>query len=480
MQRRKVISLVAVILAMVMMLSACGDKSETIKLETGSIESSVSEAGIVVFSDEYAITPIVSARVLTAGFDVGDAVKAGDVLYTLDSVDLSNQIEQTKVSLEQAQESYRQSKNAASDLTLRASANGMITKVYAHKGDYVTPGAKIADIEDSTQLKLTIPFNVSEATPISAGMNATITISTTGATVSGTVKRVYANTQGYGGGRKVQNVEITLQNPGALKKGDVVFASVNGNSSAASSTLENAVEQSIVATQAGEVNTINVSEGMRVSSGASVAVLKNDTVSNSVKTAELNVKNISTSLSQLEAKLKDYTITAPIDGVVIERINKETDIVAPGTPMMKIADKGNLYVETDIDEMYISEVRLGQKAEVVSLNDDTLKYTGTVDRVDESGTEENGVTNYTVRIKIEDTDGLVEGMNVDVNIITGKKDNAKYLPRDAVKGDKVIVKNGRKQEEKTVKTGIKNDEFIEILDGLTEDDEVTVGGKEDE
>ena len=76
--------------------------------------------------------------------------------------------------------------------------------------------------------------------------------------------------------------------------------------------------------------------------------------------------------------------------------------------------------------------------------------------------------------------GLSQYLNVDVNIITGKKDNAKYLPRDAVKGDKVIVKNGRKQEEKTVKTGIKNDEFIEILDGLTEDDEVIVGGKEDE
>ena len=86
--------------------------------------------------------------------------------------------------------------------------------------------------------------------------------------------------------------------------------------------------------------------------------------------------------------------------------------------------------------------------------------------------KKNGVTYYKVRIELDDTEGLIEGMNVDVSIITGTKDDALYLPKSAVSGNKVIVVDGRKEEERDVKTGLKTDEYIEITGGLEKDEKV--------
>jgi HlyD family secretion protein len=221
---------------------------------------------------------------------------------------------------------------------------------------------------------------------------------------------------------------------------------------------------------------VAIREGDRVTVGKAVATLKNDAVTNAVSNTALSVKDIQTTLSQFERKLADYTISAPIDGVVITKTAKETDIAAVGVPLAVVADRGRLYVNTDIDEMYIKDVAVGQRVTVTPQNQPEPVYTGRVDRVSDSGNGKNGVTYYAVRIEPDGTEGLIAGMNVDVSIITAAKDNAAYLPNSAVSGEKVTVLEGDAQLERHVRTGIKTKSYTEILSGV-EPGELVVDGK---
>lgn len=462
------------LLFMLLSLTGCGQSAAdtAAALQTGSLEAVVTETGTVVFDDSYNVSPLVAAKVLTAEFEEGDSVTKGQTLYMLDSVDLENQIEQTRIALEKANEAHRQSQSAVRDLTLYSHVSGLVTAVYAHEGDYVTPGTPIAYVEESSILKLTIPFSVPEGTALYAGMGAQVILAVDGSVVAGSVSKVYDSPQAYDGGKRGVKVELLLQNPGALKKGDIAFAKIGEYSSITSAALENKEEQTIVAAQQGEIMRLSVREGDRVADGSAVLTLKNDAVTNSVATAALNVKDIRQSLSQLEAKLSDYIIESPIDGIAVTKYAREGDIVSPGVPLAVVADREKLYVETEIDEIYIRDIAKGQRVKMAVQSEGEFEYSGVVDRVNDSGVERNGVTYYTVRIAPDDARGLLAGMNMDLRIITGAKENAKYLPRSAVSGGRVTVIEKGKRVMKEVTTGIKTDEYIEILDGIGEDEMV--------
>ena len=198
-------------------------------------------------------------------------------------------------------------------------------------------------------------------------------------------------------------------------------------------------------------------------------------MTNAVNNAQLSVKEIQTNIRQLQEKLSDYTLTSPIDGIVIEKKMKEGDIAQPGLALVTLADNGRLYVDAEIDELFIHEIKEGQSASVMVSDNGQMQYTGRVKRIDDAGTEENGVTYYTVRIELDDFTGLISGMSMDVCINTGEKDT-QYLPIGAVAGGKVRVKDGNKFVEKEVQTGIKTDLYIEVISGIDEDMEVLAGG----
>lgn len=457
--------------------AGCGEDRnvETARLMNGTLETTVCETGTVVFNDSYTIKPLSAGTILSADFEEGDAVTRGQVLYVVDSVDLTNQIEQAKINLEKAKETLKQSKQAAEDLTVKAKASGVVTEVYVHVGDYVTPGTKLADIAKDNTLKVTVPFSVPEGA-IFEGVGAAVAMQG-GNVAYGSVKKVYASGQNVDGALRNVNAEIILENPGALKKGDMVTAAIGGYTSLSAAALTSDAAQSLYTAKQGEVKTLSLREGEAVSRGAQVMTLENDAVTNAVNNAQLSVKEIQTNIDQLEEKLDDYTLTSPIDGIVIEKTMKKGDIAQPGLPLVTIADNGTLYVDVDIDGMFIHEIKEGQNVRLSVTENKDMQYTGRVKRMSDTGTEENGVTYYTVRIELDDITGLISGMSMDVEIITGEKDT-QYLPADAVSGDKVKIKDGNKVVERDIQTGIKNDLYIEVLSGIDEDTEVLIEGME--
>lgn len=461
-----------------LLLGGCSgsDKEEyrTVNPDTGPVEYRVEDTGTVTYADNYTIVPTVSGTVESCTFEEGDDVTAGQVLYTIDSDALEDQIEQAQLSLDSAQASLSQAQAACADLSVLSYAAGTVTAVNVHVGDMISAGTPVAQVVDSTNLKLTVPFALEDAKALTPGAAAVISFPGMAGTLSGKVVRVYDTPVALSGSRTGVNVEFSFQNPGTLSNQSTATASVNGVQCMEAGTVSYGTEQSIYAAQSGQVVSLNIQEGKTVSSGQTVCTLKNDSLTNAVTNAQIQVRSAQTSLSQLIDQREDYTITAPVDGTILSRTAKEGDLASAGNPMSVLAQPQALCVHASIDEQYIDRVGTGQSVSITFTTDtgEQRTYEGSVRRVEDTGVTSGGVTDYTVEIALENTDGLRDGMNVSVSILTEQKADCLRVPVRAVDGDTVQVLRDGKAETVTVETGMVGSQYVEILSGLTEEDQV--------
>lgn len=198
------------------------------------------------------------------------------------------------------------------------------------------------------------------------------------------------------------------------------------------------------------------------------------------------------------------TITSPIDGVVISRAVEEGQTVAAGfeTPtLFTIAnDLTQMRVIADVDEADIGQVADGQRVEfsVDAYPDDTFE--GKVEQVRLEATTESSVVTYEVVITAYNPDlKLKPGLTANVTIFTLEKDNALAIPTKALRfipeadqlselgitvkeaaettmpgKRQVWVKSGNELQPKWVTTGATSGDKTEIIDGLTDGEQVAV------
>lgn len=450
------------------------DTPSTAIADTGPIEMLVEDSGTVVNRDPYAIYPTVSGKITACAFEEGDAVQKGDVLYTIDSTALEDQITQAKLSLKSAQQSLAQAQEACGDLTVRTKASGTVTALHVHVGDFVAAGTPIAELTDREQLLLTVPFSTADAAAIRPGAAAAITFVSYSGEVSGTVTRVYETPSALSGGREGVYAEIRFRNPGALSGSETAMAQVGTAACMEAGQTKAGTAQSIYAAQSGQVLTLAIDAGSAVQAGDAVMTLDNATLTNARDNAQLAVESAAVSLSQLEVKRSDYTLTAPADGIMTVRQAKAGDFASAATPLATLAQKNTLGVEVAVDEIYIEKIFAGQEASVTFSDDSGTEHTyaAVVRRVAEEGIVSGGVTDYTVELNLENTEGLRAGMNVSISIVTARKEQCLRVPAAAVHNGTVQVQRGDKSETLPVKTGLSGGGYIEILDGLSESDTV--------
>ena len=463
--------------ALCLPLAGCGGGDyTTVRPEMGPIQDLVEDTGTVAYRDPYAVIPLASGLILSCSFEEGDRVRAGQELYVIDSGDLEDQIDQASLSLDTAQENYRQALEAQGDLTVRTSAAGTVTAVHVHEGDYISAGTPVADVVDSGTLTLTVPFSPADAAAIAPGAAATVTFAAYSGQVAATVARVYDAPTPLSGGREGVYVEFRLTNPGALTAGTVAMAAVGAMACTEAGALSYATEQSVYAGQSGQVLDLIAREGDVLAPGQAVLTLDNASVSNAAASAALSLESARLNLSQLEAKREDYRILAPADGVITQRLFKTGDYAAAATSMATLVDPEDMCVNAAIDELYIDRVWAGQEASVTFTTDtgERRTYAAEVYRVDDTGTASGGVTDYTVELRLEDTEGLKAGMNVDVSITAASREDCLRIPASAVSGGAVQVLRGGRAVEVPVETGVSGGGYVEILSGLTPEDEVII------
>ena len=199
-----------------------------------------------------------------------------------------------------------------------------------------------------------------------------------------------------------------------------------------------------------------------------------------LKSQELSVQQRENALQDAKEKLPDYFVRAPADGVAAKINFKKGDSVSGGAVAATFITKQRL-AEISLNEVDIAKIKVGQKSTLTFDAIPELSISGEVAEIDAIGTVAQGVVSYVVKITFDTDDSRVKpGMSVSAAIITDAKTDVLIVPVSAVKSQGqeqyMEVKIGDAAPERvSVKTGIANDEFIEIISGVKEGDNVVSG-----
>jgi len=476
----------------------------------GTVSSVIEGSGTIEALQQYEITSLKKGEVIADFFEEGDVVSEGDVLYQMDNEEGHNvidnssdnvdsqrtSVEKSKLSLENAADAIETAEESVEDanrklqeaneeagkLNVTAKETGVISELYISKGDNINANGKIADIYNDSQMILEIQFLSDYVSAMTENLSrATVTLSKNGTELGGTVTKIASGSLVNSVGASVTNVQITVQNPGAVKKGDYATAEVNGYACSSEGAFEYGGETALVSEVSGKVEKLNIMVGDQVNAGEIVAVLSNssltdsvDAASDSVKSAERNLtskersyKEATQNVSDAEKKLvraqedyneaveslDDYLVKAPITGTIIQKnIKAGENLESSNTSgaMAIIADLSSLVFEMSVDELDISKLKVGMEVEVTADAIENTTFGAAVTNISIVGTSNNGVTSYPVKITInpkeqqkgfayENYDKLIPGMNVSASVVIEKAENVIVLPVSAVRRGNIVI-----------------------------------------
>ena len=448
------------------------------------VSNSLSGTGTLNPANTYTVKSLVDGKILTGGFEEGDKVEEGDVLYTIDSSDASTNLEKASIALQQAQRSY----DKTVDLQyVRAEVDGTVSSLKVAKGDQVTSGQEVAVIRDSSKMLLNLLFPAADAANFSVGQSADVVLDGTFETLKGTVTAVTGTDELSTGNLLVRTVTIRVNNAGGLTTAQAATASINGVSSIASATFAYQAERTLTALASGTVSAINVQEGDTVSKGDILIELTGDDLTESIQSASESLRSAEISMQNLQDTMSNYTITSPISGTIIEKDAKQGDALTSGSTLCVIYDLSYLEMVINVDELQIGALSVGQKVQLTADAVTDKTYVGTVTRVSMKGSSSGGTTTYPITIRIDNTDGLRPGMNANAEIVVAEANNALVVPNAAViRGGYVLVSKKSPSAANAVEdmdapegyvyvkveTGVSDDSYTEIKSGLQEDDTV--------
>ena len=448
------------------------------------VSNSLSGTGTLNPANTYTVKSLVDGKILTGGFEEGDKVEEGDVLYTIDSSDASTNFEKAEIAMQQAQRSYDK---VVDRQYVRAEVAGVVSSLKVTKGDEVTSGQEVAVIRDSSRMLLTLEFPAADAANFSVGQSAAVTLDGTFEQLDGTVTSVSGTDALSAGNLLTRTVTITVKNAGGLTTAQAATASINGVSSIGSATFAYQAERTLTAQAAGTVTSINVQEGSDVAKDDIILGLSGDDLTESIQSASESLRSAEISMQNLQDTMNNYTITAPISGTIIEKDAKVGDAVKTGDTLCIVYDLSYLEMSINVDELQISSISVGQQVQITADAVPDKTYVGTVTRVSMKGASNGGTTTYPVSIRIDDTDGLRPGMNANAEIVVAEAKNALVVPNAAVvRGSYVLVTKDSPSAANAdtameapegfvyvpVKTGVSDDDYTQIVSGIQEGDTI--------
>ena len=455
------------------------------EVEHRSITNSLSASGTLEPADSYTVNTLVSGEILSDTFEKGDQVEEGQLLYTIDSSNASSSLTKSQNSYSQAQTSYQEAVKAKypeADLT------GTVSEVYVNEGDSVSAGTELLKIVADENMYIDFSFTYADSDDFYIGQTATVFIDGFAGTLTGTVTAVSSSSAAVSTGVPLTTVRVKLTNPGLVTTDYTASAVIGSYSSYGQASIKVGASSVITAEASGKVSGFDWLVGDSISSGDRICTITGDSVDNSIESARISVSNAATSLESAQENLEDYSITAPISGTVVTKTAKAGDNIEGGSDstLCVIYDLSYLEMTMDIDELDISSVEVGQEVQITADAVEDQTYTGVVTEVSVAGTTSGGITTYPVTVRIDETDGLLPGMNVDAEIVISSADDVLAIPASAVnRGNTVLItadspsaSNALDQEAPEgyvyveVETGVSDDSYIEIISGLQEGDTV--------
>ena len=495
----------------------------------GTISVSVSASGQVASTNQVDIKPNASGTITSLNTTVGQKVKAGQLLATIDNRAASRAVSDAQTSLETAQLNLQKALEPADSLTLLQQENSLLsarnskTKAEADlikayddgfssvtsafldlpaimtglqdilmgnsanssqsNMDFYADSAKVFDAQaisyrddaynsyQKARTNYDNNFNDYKIASRTSSQETNIALLAetyeTALSISAAVKDTNNLIQFYAD-------KMTEHNLRTIALANTQITSLGGYTNKSSSIISNlySARRTIDTTK----QSIDDYARSIAEKEASLKKTKDGTDALDIRSLQITIDQRKNALADAKDKLADYSVRAPFDGVIAAADAKKGDTASSGTIIATLLANQQV-ADVSLNEIDAAKIKVGQKATLAFDAIEDLIITGEVSSIDLIGTVSQGVVSYNVKIVFDTQDERIKsGMSVTAAIITNTKVDVLAVPNAAVKSQGTqsyvqVLVNGQ-PERKTVTTGVANDNETEIVSGINEGDEV--------
>jgi len=491
-----------------------------VKVGRGDIVQEVSETGQVKKGEEIKLSFKNSGKIEKIYVEVGEEVKAGDVLAKLETADLTIQLQEAKATLGISQAKLDKLLAGASSEEIQKAK----TVVANAKTALQNANQNLQDLQAQAAENLSAAYedalNVLEDASLKAenAQNLVDLIQRTyftvndqeGLKVKESKEKIIEATSQIKSFSK-ENIESSLSQTkeklseisealkairetcqSAIYLGVVSAAdksSLDTHRGYINTALTNVVNsyQAITSAKLANETSLNVAkaqvssaEGAIIAAEDDLALITASPRQEDIDLYQAQVRQAEVKFQLLENQIREAVLRSPIDGQIVKVEKRVGELVQSmlQDAVIKLLPEIPFAIEADIYEEDIVKMEIGNPVSISLVAFPNRVFKGKVILINPAEKLIEGVVYYEITIGFEEIpEGIKPGMTADLVIKTASKENVLTIPKDAIqkKNGKTIVevfKNGEIQG-REVEIGLRgSNDMVEVLSGISEGEEV--------
>jgi len=498
-----------------------------VKVAKGNIVQEVSETGQVKKGEEIKLSFKNSGRIEKIYVEVGEKVKAGDVLAKLETADLTIQLQKAKASLGISQakldkllagaspEEIQKAKTVVANAkTALQNANQNLQDLQAQAAENLSAAdedalnaledasLKAENAQNLVDLIQRTYFTVNDQEGLKVKESKEKIIEATSQIKSFSKENIESSLSQTKEklseiSEALKVIRETCQSPSYLGLVSATDkSSLDTHRGYINTALTNVVNsyQTITSTKLADETSLNVAraqvsraEGAIIAAEDDLALITASPRQEDIDLYQAQVRQAEAQVQLLENQIEETILRSPISGQITKVIKRIGETVQP---MMKdvvisLIPEEPFQIEVDIPEVEIGKIDLRDPSKITLDAFPEEEFSGKVIEIEPAETIISGVVYYKIKIGLDTENTKIKpGMTANVTIITDFKENVLILPQRAV-----LERNGKKfvrvPEDSTfkeieVQTGLRGSGGeIEIISGLKEGDKVITFIKSD-
>lgn len=443
----------------------------SVTAQSGSISTTVYGSGRLSDDDVETVKIPDSVEIDELRVAVGDTVAEGDVLATVDSKSVISAMSVVQSEIDAMDAKLEEAEGDEIESKINAPVSGRVKEICVAEGDAV---ATVMSEKNALMVISADGYMAVDLSGSSLAEGDDVTVKTSdGTEYSGSVKYV-------SGG----NATVLFSDQGPQPDEKVTVVNADAEEIGSGNCYINSPVT--VVSYGGTVEELKVEAEDSVKSGDALITLTDTEYTINYEAILKERKKLEASLSELLEIYKKGAVVAAVSGRVSsvpsssetssssESDEKKSD--TEGGSEFKLSPDKTMTVSVSVDETDILSLEIGQEADVLvsSIGDEAFK--GTITAISKNGSSSNGSTQYTADIQIEKQEKMLEGMSAEAGIKIQSVDNTIYVAKAALNETSSSAYVYTSYDEETgelggvteVTVGIANNNYVEIVDGLTE------------
>jgi HlyD family secretion protein len=479
----------------------------------GDLSASATASGTVVARREAALSLTKNGTVAEVNMEVGDQVMAGDVLLRLETAELARAVTSAEQSLV-IQQANLESLLASASTANVAAAEAAVASAEASLADLLDGpsedeiAASQADVRAAeadianTYASLSNATASGKAEEIQAAELALGLAQQTATTAAEQHSTILVTDNEYISEERLAEMEESARANALQANADLAAAQeaydrlVNGDADAtaiaqaqvalAGANRDASQAQLDLLLQPASVADVAAAEAQVAQAQASLDQLQRSPSEAQITQAQVAVEQTQIALDRATLNLEQATLVAPFNGMVTA-VHVSAGELASGVLIEMVADD-SLEVVLSVDEVDVGEIAVGQTAVLTLEAWPNDEINGQVRTIAPKATSDNsGLVSYDVYLTMDETDlPILNGMTANANLVTANRENVLLVPNAAIEVDRAngtysvnrAVHNAdgsTTTETVAVTIGLRDNQFTQIVSGLSEGDEVAIG-----